>query len=157
MDFAYSEKVKALQAKLARFMDAHIYPNETCFHEEVEANRAKGNPWGPTRLIEELKPKARAEGLWNLFLPRSPRAPEGLTNLEYAPLCEIMGGVHWAPEVFNCSAPDTGNMEVLERYGTAEHKKQWLEPLLNGEIRSCFAMTEPAVAASDATNIERPD
>jgi len=154
MDFAYSDKVKALQAKLARFMDEHIYPNERRFHEEVEANRAKGDPWVPTKLIEELKPKARAEGLWNLFLPRSPRAPEGPSNLEYAPLCEIMGRVHWAPEVFNCSAPDTGNMETLERYGTEEQKKRWLDPLLAGEIRSAFLMTEPDVASSDAANIQ---
>jgi acyl-CoA dehydrogenase len=154
MDFAYSDKVKTLQSKLARFMDAHIYPNERRFHEEVEANRAKGNPWVPTRLIEELKPKARAEGLWNLFLPRSARAPEGLSNLEYAPLCEIMGRVHWAPEVFNCSAPDTGNMETFERYGSEEQKRQWLDPLLRGEIRSAFLMTEPDVASSDATNIQ---
>ena len=154
MDFAYSDKVKALQAKLARFMDEHIYPNERRFHEEVEANRAKGDPWVPTKLIEELKPKARAQGLWNLFLPRSPRAPEGLSNLEYAPLCEIMGRVHWAPEAFNCSAPDTGNMETLERYGTEEQKKRWLDPLLAGEIRSAFLMTEPEVASSDAANIQ---
>jgi acyl-CoA dehydrogenase len=154
MDFAYSDKVKALQAKLERFMAAHVYPNEGRFHDEVEANRAKGNPWVPTRLIEELKPEARAEGLWNLFLPRSPRAPEGLSNLEYAPLCEIMGRVHWAPEVFNCSAPDTGNMETLERYGTEEQKRRWLDPLLAGEIRSAFLMTEPDVASSDATNIQ---
>jgi acyl-CoA dehydrogenase len=154
MDFEYSDKVKALQAKLVRFMDAHIYPNEGRFHDEVEANRAKGNPWIPTQLIEELKPKARAEGLWNLFLPRSPRAPEGLSNLEYAPLCEIMGRVHWAPEVFNCNAPDTGNMETLERYGSEEQKKQWLDPLLRGEIRSAFLMTEPDVASSDAANIQ---
>ncbi len=154
MDFAYSDKVKALQGKLARFMDAHVYPNERRFHDEVEANRAKGNPWVPTKLIEELKPKARPEGLWNLFLPRSPRAPEGLSNLEYAPLCEIMGRVHWAPEVFNCSAPDTGNMETLERYGSEEQKRQWLDPLLSGEIRSAFLMTEPGVASSDAANIQ---
>ena len=154
MDFEYSDRVKGLQAKLGRFMQAQIYPNERRFHEEVEANRARGNPWVPTRLIEELKPKARAEGLWNLFLPRSPRAPEGLSNLEYAPLCEIMGRVHWAPEVFNCSAPDTGNMETLERYGTEEQKKRWLDPLLAGEIRSAFLMTEPDVASSDATNIQ---
>ena len=154
MDFGYSDKVKALQAKLARFMDEHIYPNERRFHEEVEANRAKGDPWVPTKLIEELKPKARAQGLWNLFLPRSPRAPEGLSNLEYAPLCEIMGRVHWAPEAFNCSAPDTGNMETLERYGTEEQKKRWLDPLLAGEIRSAFLMTEPDVASSDAANIQ---
>jgi len=154
MDFAYSEKVRALQAKLERFMQAHVYPNEGRFHEEVEANRANGNPWVPTRLIEELKPKARAEGLWNLFLPRSARVPEGLSNLEYAPLCEIMGRVHWAPEVFNCSAPDTGNMETLERYGAEEQKRRWLDPLLAGEIRSAFLMTEPDVASSDATNIQ---
>ncbi len=154
MDFAYSDKVKALQGKLARFMDEHVYPNERRFSDEIEANRAGGNPWVPTKLIEELKPKARAEGLWNLFLPRSPRAPEGLSNLEYAPLCEIMGRVHWAPEVFNCSAPDTGNMETLERYGSEEQKKQWLDPLLRGEIRSAFLMTEPEVASSDAANIQ---
>jgi len=154
MDFAYSDEVKALQGKLARFMDEHVYPNEHRFRDEVEANRAKGNPWVPTKLIEELKPKARPEGLWNLFLPRSPRAPEGLSNLEYAPLCEIMGRVHWAPEVFNCSAPDTGNMETLERYGSEEQKRQWLDPLLSGEIRSAFLMTEPGVASSDAANIQ---
>jgi acyl-CoA dehydrogenase len=151
MDFAYSDKVKALQGKLARFMDEHVYPNERRFKDEVEANRAKGNPWVPTKLIEELKPRARADGLWNLFLPRS---PEGLANLEYAPLCEIMGRVHWAPEVFNCSAPDTGNMETLERYGSEEQKRQWLDPLLRGEIRSAFLMTEPDVASSDAANIQ---
>jgi len=154
MDFAYSEKVKTLEARLTRFMDANVYPNERRFHEEVEANRAKGDPWVPTRLIEGLKSKARAEGLWNLFLPRSARAPEGLSNLEYAPLCEIMGRVHWAPEVFNCSAPDTGNMETLERYGSEEQKNRWLDPLLAGEIRSAFLMTEPDVASSDATNIQ---
>jgi len=146
MDFAYSDKVKELQGKLARFMDAHVYPNERRFRDEVEANRAKGDPWVPTKVIDELKPKARAEGLWNLFLPRARRAPEGLSNLEYAPLCEIMGRVHWAPEVFNCSAPDTGNMETLERYGSEEQKRQWLDPLLRGEIRSAFLMTEPDVA-----------
>jgi acyl-CoA dehydrogenase len=149
MDFAYSDKVQKLQARLSAFMQQYIYPNEEVFHGQV----AEGDRWQPTRIVEELKKTARKEGLWNLFLPQS-KAGAGLTNLEYAPLCEIMGRVHWAPEVFNCSAPDTGNMEVLERYGTAEHKKQWLEPLLHGEIRSCFAMTEPAVASSDATNIE---
>jgi acyl-CoA dehydrogenase len=154
MDFAYSDKVESLREKLVRFMDAHVYPNERRFHDEVEANRAKGDPWVPTRLIEDLKPKARSAGLWNLFLPRSPRAPDGLSNLEYAPLCEIMGRVHWAPEVFNCSAPDTGNMETLERYGSEEQKKRWLDPLLAGEIRSAFLMTEPDVASSDATNIQ---
>ena len=154
MDFAYSDKVRLLQEKLMRFMEAHIHPNERRFHEEIEANRAKGNPWVPSRLIEELKPKTRAQGLWNLFLPSSQRAPEGLSNLEYAPLCEIMGRVPWAPEVFNCSAPDTGNMETLERYGTAEQKKRWRDPLLAGEIRSAFLMTEHDVASSDATNIQ---
>ena len=149
MDFAYSDKVKALQEKLGRFMDDHVYSNEHRYHEGLtEANR-----WQPRPIVEELKPKAKAAGLWNLFLPESEYGA-GLTNLEYAPLCEIMGRVNWAPEVFNCSAPDTGNMEVLVRYGTAEQKKQWLEPLLEGKIRSAFAMTEPAVASSDATNIE---
>jgi len=154
MDFAYSDRCKDLQQKLVAFMDEHIYPNENAFHEEVDENgRAHGNRWVPTQLIERLKPLARDQGLWNLFLPRSPRAPEGLSNLDYAPLCEIMGRVPWAPEVFNCAAPDTGNMETLERYGSEEHKRQWLEPLLRGEIRSAFAMTEPSVASSDATNI----
>jgi acyl-CoA dehydrogenase len=155
MDFDYSPRTKELQARLLAFMDQHIYPNEKAFHEEVERNgREKGNRWIPTGLIERLKPLAREQGLWNLFLPRSQRAPEGLSNLDYAPLCEIMGRVPWASEVFNCSAPDTGNMETLERYGTEEHKQRWLEPLLRGEIRSAFAMTEPEVASSDATNIE---
>jgi acyl-CoA dehydrogenase len=149
VDFAYSDKVKALQEKLTRFMDDHIYPNEHRYNEGVTAE----NRWQPRAIIEALKPKAKAAGLWNLFLPESEHGA-GLTNLEYAPLCEIMGRVAWAPEVFNCSAPDTGNMEVLARYGTAEQKKKWLEPLLEGKIRSGFAMTEPAVASSDATNIE---
>jgi len=154
MDFAYSPRVQALRERLMAFMDEHIYPNEERYEAEVEANRAAGNPWVPTRLIEELKPKARAAGLWNLFLPNSPRAPEGLSNLEYAPLCEIMGRVTWAAEVFNCSAPDTGNMETLERYASEALKNRWLEPLLRGEIRSAFLMTEPDVASSDATNIQ---
>jgi acyl-CoA dehydrogenase len=148
MDFAFSSKVKDLQTRLRSFMDEYIYPNEQRFSEEVERNR-----WSPTRVIEELKPKARAAGLWNLFLPDDAQGA-GLTNLEYAPLCEIMGRSLIAPEVFNCSAPDTGNMEVLARYGTPEQKERWLKPLLAGEIRSCFAMTEPAVASSDATNIQ---
>jgi acyl-CoA dehydrogenase len=154
MDFAYTDKVKAMQAKLIAFMDEHIYPNEHRFHQEVLENRRKGNPWIPTTIIEELKPKARKAGLWNLFLPHSKRAPEGLSNLEYAPLCEIMGRVSFAPEVFNCSAPDTGNMETIERYGSEENKRAWLEPLLRGEMRSAFLMTEPDVASSDATNIQ---
>jgi len=155
MEFEYSDRCKELQAKLLRFMDEHIYPNEQAYKEEIDRNGLeKGNRWIATQIIEDLKPKARAEGLWNLFLPKSARAPEGLSNLDYAPLCEIMGRVGWAPEVFNCSAPDTGNMETIERYGTEEHKKQWLEPLLRGEIRSAFAMTEPGVASSDATNVE---
>ncbi|WP_423597004.1 acyl-CoA dehydrogenase family protein [Roseateles sp. MS654] len=154
MNFDYSPKVEQLRERLLAFFDEHIYPNEHRYHAEIEANRRAGNAWIPTKVIEELKPKARAAGLWNLFLPRSARAPEGLSNLEYAPLCEIMGRVYWAPEVFNCSAPDTGNMETIERYGTEAHKDRWLEPLLRGEIRSAFLMTEPDVASSDATNIQ---
>ena len=154
MNFDYSDKVKSLQTRLLAFMDEHIYPNEKHFFEEIAANRAKGNAWIPTRIVEELKPKAKALGLWNLFLPRSPRAPEGLSNLEYAPLCEIMGRVSYASEVFNSSAPDTGNMETFERYASEALKDQWLEPLLRGDIRSAFLMTEPAVASSDATNIQ---
>jgi acyl-CoA dehydrogenase len=154
MDFAYSERCRELQARLLAFMDEHIYPNERAFNEEIAANaRQQGTRWLPLDLIERLKPLAREAGLWNLFLPRSTRAPEGLSNLDYAPLCEIMGRVPWAPEVFNCSAPDTGNMETLERYAGEDIKRQWLEPLLRGEIRSAFAMTEPGVASSDATNI----
>ncbi|MCA1856250.1 acyl-CoA dehydrogenase family protein [Massilia oculi] len=154
MDFAYSPRCQELQARLLAFMDEHIYPNERAFGEEIAANaRERGTRWLPLELIERLKPLARAAGLWNLFLPSSSRAPEGLSNLDYAPLCEIMGRVPWAPEVFNCSAPDTGNMETLERYASDAIKAQWLEPLLRGEIRSAFAMTEPEVASSDATNI----
>jgi acyl-CoA dehydrogenase len=149
MEFEYSNKVKALQARLSAFMDEHIYPNERTYYDQI----SQGERWQPTAVVESLKAKARAAGLWNLFLPESALGA-GLTNLEYAPLCEIMGRSALAPEVFNCSAPDTGNMEVLERYGTAEHKERWLKPLLAGEIRSCFAMTEPAVASSDATNIQ---
>ena len=154
MDFEYSPRCMELREKLNHFMDKHIYPNERTYKEEVDRNgREKGNRWIPTKIVEELKPIARKEGLWNLFLPKSPHAPEGLSNLDYAPLCEIMGRITWAPEVFNCSAPDTGNMETIERYGSEEHKEQWLKPLLRGEIRSAFAMTEPDVASSDATNI----
>ena len=147
MDFEFSDKTKELQRRLLAFMDEHICPNETRYYEQTEHER-----WQPTQVIEELKPKARTAGLWNLFLPDSEDGA-GLTNLEYAPLCEIMGRSPMASEVFNCSAPDTGNMEVLARYGTPEQKDRWLKPLLAGEIRSCFAMTEPSVASSDATNI----
>ena len=152
MEFTHTAKVKDLQQRVTAFMDAHIYPNEAKFHEEVAANRRAGNPWIPTKVVDELKVKARAAGLWNLFLPESSLGA-GLTNLEYAPLCEIMGRSEIAPEVFNCSAPDTGNMEVLARYGSPAQQEKWLKPLLAGEIRSAFAMTEPAVASSDATNI----
>jgi acyl-CoA dehydrogenase len=152
MDFAYSPKVRDLETRLKAFFDAHIYRNEKRFYDEVEENTAKGRRWTPTRVIEDLKPRAREAGLWNLFLPDRAHGA-GLTNLEYAPLAEIMGRVLWSPEVFNCSAPDTGNMEVLAQYGTPAQQKRWLEPLLEGTIRSAFAMTEPAVASSDATNI----
>jgi len=154
MQFDYTDKVKTLQTKLLAFMDEHIYPNEGRFYAEIAENRKNGNAWIPTQIVEELKPKAREAGLWNLFLPSSTRAPEGLTNLEYAPLCEIMGRVPFAAEIFNCSAPDTGNMETLERYASEDIKDRWMEPLLRGEIRSAFLMTEPAVASSDATNIQ---
>ncbi len=146
MDFAMSEKANEIAGRLSAFMDEHVYPNEKAYVEEINS----GDRWEPSELIELLKDKAREVGLWNLFLP----SESGLTNLEYAPLAEIMGRVTWASEVFNCSAPDTGNMEVLHLYGTSEQKAKWLRPLLDGEIRSCFAMTEPDVASSDATNIE---
>jgi acyl-CoA dehydrogenase len=149
MDFEFSPKVKDLQKRVSAFMEEHVYPGESKYEEHCQ----EPNRWEPVPVIEELKPKARAAGLWNLFLPASEHGA-GLTNLEYAPLCEIMGRSPIGPEVFNCSAPDTGNMEVLERYGSAELKEKWLNPLLAGEIRSCFAMTEPNVASSDATNIE---
>ena len=158
MDFDYSPKTKELQARLLRFMDAHIYPNEAVFQQQLEANTQAGKRWTPVPLLETLKDKAKEAGLWNLFLPQDSAEiagvqGAGLTNQEYAPLAEIMGRVGWASEVFNCSAPDTGNMETIARYGTAEHREKWLKPLLNGDIRSAFAMTEPEVASSDATNI----
>ena len=161
MDFAYSPRTLELQARLLKFMDDHIYPAEAKYGAEIAANTAAGKRWTPLNTIEELKPKARAVGLWNLFLPPTAGGEGsahngrdfGLSNSDYAPLAEIMGRVPWSSEVFNCSAPDTGNMETIERYGKPEHKQQWLEPLLNGKIRSAFAMTEPAVASSDATNI----
>jgi acyl-CoA dehydrogenase len=148
VDFAYSDKVKKLQQQVQEFMDAHVYPSESVYYAQVEANR-----WAQPPIIEELKAKARAAGLWNLFLPESAHGA-GLTNLEYAPLCEIMGRSPIASEAFNCAAPDTGNMEVLDRYGSKAQQERWLEPLLAGEIRSAFAMTEPDVASSDATNIQ---
>jgi acyl-CoA dehydrogenase len=147
--FEISPRAKDLKARLEAFMDRHVYPNEARYFQESEAV----GPWGVQPVVEELKPLARAEGLWNLFLPQSDKGA-GLTNLEYAPLCEVMGRSHLAPEIFNCSAPDTGNMEVLARYGTPVQQEKWLTPLLAGEIRSSFAMTEPGVASSDATNIE---
>tara|TARA_A100000164_G_scaffold381686_1_gene434680 strand:+ start:2061 stop:3299 length:1239 start_codon:yes stop_codon:yes gene_type:complete len=154
MKFDHSKRCIELREKLIRFMTDHVYPNERTYKEEVDKNGIeKNNRWIPTNTIENLKPLAKEQGLWNLFLPKSNRVPEGLSNYDYATLCEIMGQIPWAPEIFNCSAPDTGNMETLERYGTEKHKDDWLEPLLNGEIRSAFAMTEPDVASSDATNI----
>ena len=153
MDFSHSDKVRELQERINSFMDQYIYPAEKDFHDELERNRRSGNPWQITQVVEDLKKRAKSEGLWNFFLPHSDRGA-GLTNLEYAPLCEIMGRSHIAPEVFNCSAPDTGNMEVLARYATPGQQKLWLTPLLEGRIRSAFAMTEPAVASSDATNIQ---
>ena len=148
MNIEYSDRVKELQRQVSAFMDEHVYPNEKVYAAQVN----EGDRWQPTAVMEELKTRAREQGLWNLFLPESEHGA-GLTNLEYASLCEIMGRSPIASESFNCSAPDTGNMETLVRYGTEEHKKQWLEPLLDGKIRSCFCMTEPAVASSDATNI----
>ena len=148
MDFEHSPRAIELQARLSAFMDRHVYPVETLYQEQVENGHRHHRP----PILEELKRRARAEGLWNLFLPGDHGA--GITNLEYAPLAEIMGRISWASEIFNCSAPDTGNMEVLSLYGTAEQKKRWLEPLLAGEIRSAFSMTEPEVASSDATNIQ---
>jgi acyl-CoA dehydrogenase len=153
MEFNYSDKVIDLQKRVTAFMDEHVYAAEEVFEAEMDAARKNGNPWVPTKIVEELKQKARAAGLWNLFLPES-ELGAGLTNLEYAPLCEIMGRSHIGPEAFNCSAPDTGNMETLARYASEALQDQWLKPLLEGTIRSGFAMTEPDVASSDATNIE---
>lgn len=153
MNFDYSLKVLALRARVDAFMQDHIFPAERAYLAEVDAHRRAGNPWVVSQVMEDLKSRARDAGLWNLFLPQSARGG-GLTNLEYGAVCELMGRSLLAPEAFNCSAPDTGNMEILERYGTAEHKRRWLEPLLAGEIRSAFAMTEPQVASSDATNID---
>jgi acyl-CoA dehydrogenase len=150
MDFAYSEKVNALRIRVSQFMDRYIYPNQQTYREQIERS---GNPHHHAEIVDELKAIAKAEGLWNLFLPDKEYGA-GLTNLEYAPLAEIMGRVGWASEVFNCAAPDTGNMEILAEFGTPEQKRQWLQPLLDGEIRSAFAMTEPDVASSDATNIQ---
>ncbi len=152
MDFSYSPRTLDLQARLTRFMDEHVYPAEAAYAAEIEANTKAGKRWTPLQVIERLKPKAREQGLWNLFLPASDRGA-GLSNQDYAPLAEVMGRVPWASEVFNCSAPDTGNMETIVRYGSADHQREWLEPLLEGRIRSAFAMTEPDVASSDATNI----
>jgi acyl-CoA dehydrogenase len=149
-----SSKTAALLERLRAFFAEHIYPNEQRYNEEMDAFRRQGNPWQVSPLIEELKPIARAAGLWNMFLPHEHRGTPGISNLDYAPLCEVMGRVSWSGEVFNCSAPDTGNMETIERYGTEAQKDEWLEPLLAGEIRSGFLMTEPAVASSDATNIQ---
>ena len=174
MDFSYSPRTQDLQARLGAFMAEHVYPAEAAYLAEIEANTQAGKRWTPLQVIEQLKPKARAAGLWNLFLPPTADGSHaragadgshahaggeaeftfGLSNQDYAPLAEIMGAVPWSSEVFNCSAPDTGNMETIARYGNAEHKQRWLQPLLAGEIRSAFAMTEPAVASSDATNIE---
>jgi acyl-CoA dehydrogenase len=150
MDFDYNQKTKDYLARLTAFMDEHVYPNEHLYHQQIDEAPSR---WQVPPIMEQLKEKARAVGLWNLFMPNT-HYGVGLTNVEYAPLCEIMGRIQWAGEVFNCSAPDTGNMETIERYGTEAHKKEWLEPLLAGEIRSAFCMTEPAVASSDATNIE---
>jgi len=149
-----SPKTQDLLDRLGAFFDRHIYPNEARHHEEMNALRRAGDPWQVVPLIEELKPVARAAGLWNMFLPHPYKGQGGISNLDYAPLCEVMGRVSWSGEVFNCSAPDTGNMETLERYATDAQKQRWLEPLLDGRTRSGFLMTEPAVASSDATNIQ---
>ena len=158
MDFEYSPKTRELQARLLKFMDDHVYPNEKAYRDELQANTEAGRRWTHLKVIDDLKAKAQSAGLWNLFLPKDTAEASGyqgagLTNQEYAPLAEIMGRVPWAPEVFNCSAPDTGNMETIARYGNDDIKSRWLKPLLEGKIRSAFAMTEPEVASSDATNI----
>jgi acyl-CoA dehydrogenase len=150
MDFEYSQKTKEYLARLTAFMDEHVYPNEHLYHQQIDEAETR---WRVPPIMEQLKAKARAAGLWNLFMPNA-HYGVGLTNVEYAPLCEIMGRIQWAGEVFNCSAPDTGNMETIEKYGTEVQKQEWLQPLLAGEIRSAFCMTEPAVASSDATNIQ---
>ncbi len=149
-----SAKTQDLLDRLGEFFERHIYPNESRYHHEMNEFRRAGNPWQVVPLVEELKVQAREVGLWNMFLPHSYKGQGGISNLDYAPLCEVMGRVHWSGEVFNCSAPDTGNMETIERYGTDAHKERWLQPLLDGKIRSAFLMTEPAVASSDATNIQ---
>ena len=151
---SYSTKTRELLARLNTFFDQHIYPNEERHHSELDGLRRAGDPWKPLKVIDELKSKARDAGLWNMFLPHPYKGQGGISNLDYAPLCEVMGRVSWSGEAFNCSAPDTGNMETLERYATDAQKQRWLEPLLAGEIRSAFLMTEPAVASSDATNIQ---
>ena len=150
MDFEYSSRTEELKARIEAFMDKNVYPNEKLYYDQIDDAATR---WSEPPILKKLKEKAQADGLWNLFLPESDFGA-GLTNLEYAPLCEVMGRVQWAPEIFNCSAPDTGNMETLERYGSEEQKTKWLRPLLDGKIRSAFAMTEPKVASSDATNIE---
>ena len=154
MSFDYSEKTRDLLTRLNAFFDQYIYPNEGRYHQELQAARDKGDAWKPLPLIEELKKQAKASGLWNMFLPHVYKGHGGISNLDYAPLCEVMGRVMWSGEVFNCSAPDTGNMETFAKYATQEQKSQWLEPLLEGEMRSAFLMTEPSVASSDATNIQ---
>jgi acyl-CoA dehydrogenase len=154
MAFEQTPVARDLQDRLQAFFDRHIYPNEHRWHEQMAAQRAAGQAWQPVPLVDELKLEARAAGLWNMFLPHPYEGQGGIGNLDYAPMCELMGRVSWSGEVFNCSAPDTGNMETLERYGTPAQKRQWLEPLLDGRIRSAFLMTEPAVASSDATNIQ---
>ncbi len=154
MPYEPSAKTRDLLSRMSVFYDAHIYPNESRWHEELDSLRRAGDPWQPLKLVDGLKLKAREAGLWNMFLPHPYKGQGGISNLDYAPLCELMGRVMWSSEVFNCSAPDTGNMETIERYGTPAQKERWLEPLLDGRIRSAFLMTEPAVASSDATNIQ---